>query len=53
MKRCNRPSSIALLFAGLCAVPLLADAAAAQGLQGREYYDWIFQNEPEWAEYRD
>jgi len=34
MKRCNRPSSIALLFAGLCAVPLLADAAAAQGLQG-------------------
>ena len=31
---------------------VIADAAAAGELQGREYYDWVFQNEPEWAEFR-
>ena len=32
---------------------VIVDEAAATELQGREYYDWIFQNEPEWAAYRD
>lgn len=30
---------------------VIVDQAAAVKLQGREYYDWIFQNEPEWAAY--
>ncbi|MBN1556855.1 MAG: 6-phosphogluconolactonase, partial [Lentisphaerae bacterium] len=33
-------------------VQVICDAAAAAGLSGREYYDWIFANEPEWAPYR-
>ena len=33
------------------AVVILDESAAAK-LQGREYYDWIFQNEPHWAPYR-
>ena len=32
---------------------VIVDQDAAQDLQGRDYYDWIFHNEPEWAEYRD
>lgn len=32
---------------------VIADEDAAQDLQGRDYHDWIFQNEPEWAEFRD
>ena len=24
----------------------------ARELKGREYYDWIFQNEPKWQEFR-
>jgi glucosamine-6-phosphate deaminase len=31
---------------------VIVDEEAAQFLQGREYYRWIFQNEPEWAEFR-
>lgn len=33
-----------------CKVAL--DEAAAKGLQGRNYYDWVFQNEPDWDEFR-
>lgn len=32
---------------------IILDQAAAAALSEREYYDWIFHNEPEWAEYRD
>ena len=32
---------------------VIADEDAARKLQGREYYDWIFRNEPEWAPFRD
>lgn len=32
---------------------VVVDEAAAQSLQGREYYDFVFANEPEWAAYRD
>ena len=31
---------------------VIVDADAASELQGREYYDWVFQNEPEWAAFR-
>ena len=31
---------------------VIVDDEAASGLQGREYYDFIFDNEPEWAEFR-
>lgn len=31
---------------------VVVDEAAAAGLQGRDYYDFIFANEPEWAAYR-
>ncbi len=31
---------------------VIVDRAAAAQLQGREYYDFVFANEPEWAEYR-
>lgn len=31
---------------------VIIDLEAARELQGREYYDWIFQNEPEWQEFR-
>lgn len=33
-------------------VQVVASESAATKLSGREYYDWIFDNEPEWAEYR-
>jgi glucosamine-6-phosphate deaminase len=32
---------------------VLVDEEAAAALKGREYYRWIFANEPEWAEFRD
>lgn len=32
---------------------VIADEAAANRLEGRDYYDWIFENEPEWAAFRD
>jgi glucosamine-6-phosphate deaminase len=31
---------------------IVVDEAAAAHLQGTEYYQWIFANEPEWAEFR-
>ena len=31
---------------------VIVDEAAATRLQGREYYDFIFENEPEWQNYR-
>lgn len=31
---------------------VIVDEAAAAGLAGRDYYDFIFANEPEWATYR-
>jgi glucosamine-6-phosphate deaminase len=31
---------------------VIIDLEAAHDLKGREYYDWIFQNEPEWQEFR-
>lgn len=31
---------------------VICDEAAAEKLTGRDYYDFIFQNEPEWKEYR-
>lgn len=32
---------------------VIVDEAAAGRLAGREYYDWIFDNEPEWEAFRD
>jgi glucosamine-6-phosphate deaminase len=32
---------------------VIVDEEAGQYLQGKEYYHWIFNNEPEWAEFRD
>lgn len=32
---------------------VIVDEEAAAQLQGREYYDFVFANEPEWADYRD
>jgi glucosamine-6-phosphate deaminase len=31
---------------------IIVDEAAAVRLQGRDYYQWIFANEPEWEPYR-
>jgi glucosamine-6-phosphate deaminase len=31
---------------------VVTDRAAASALTQTEYYDWIFQNEPEWEEFR-
>lgn len=31
---------------------IVVDEAAASKLQHREYYDWVFNNEPEWVNYR-
>lgn len=32
---------------------VVADEEAASELKGTEYYRWIFENEPEWAEFRE
>lgn len=32
---------------------VVVDEEASTSLRGREYYQWIFDNEPEWAEFRD
>ena len=32
---------------------IIVDADAAARLQLRRYYDWVFENEPEWAAFRD
>jgi glucosamine-6-phosphate deaminase len=31
---------------------VIVDEAAARRLRGKKYYRWIFQNEPEWEEFR-
>ncbi len=31
---------------------VIVDEAAAEKLQGKEYYRWIFKNEPEWKDYK-
>ena len=31
---------------------IIVDEAAADQLQGTDYYRWIFSNDPEWAEFR-
>lgn len=31
---------------------VIVDEAAASELKGREYYDFVFENEPDWAEFR-
>ncbi len=33
-------------------VQVICDDEAASQLSGRDYYDWIFENEPEWQDYR-
>lgn len=43
-------SASALQFHRRCVV--VVDEAAAAKLQGADYYRWIFQNEPEWEEFR-
>ena len=32
---------------------VIVDEEASRELKERDYYDWIFQNEPEWEEFRD
>jgi len=32
---------------------IIVDNEAAHDLKGREYYDFVFANEPDWAKYRD
>ena len=43
-------SATALQLHPRCTV--VVDETAAGGLQGAEYYRWIFDNEPEWADWR-
>ena len=31
---------------------VIIDGDAARELKEREYYDWVFQNEPDWQEFR-
>lgn len=44
-------SATALQLHPRCTV--VVDEAAAARLQGSEYYRWIFENEPEWAPFRE
>ena len=44
-------SASALQLHANCRV--IVDTEAASKLQGTEYYHWIFDNEPEWAEFRN
>ena len=32
---------------------VIVDAGAGKLLQGKDYYNWIFENEPEWEEFRE
>jgi len=43
-------SASALQLHPRCTV--VVDEAAAGCLAGKDYYRWIFENEPEWEEYR-
>jgi glucosamine-6-phosphate deaminase len=31
---------------------VIADEEAGSDLKARDYYDWVFENEPEWSEFR-
>ena len=44
-------SASALQLHPKCTV--IVDEAAAKELQGKDYYHWIFANEPEWQQYQD
>lgn len=44
-------SATALQLHPRCTV--IVDEAAASNLQGRDYYHWIFRNEPEWKRYQE
>ena len=44
-------SASALQLHANCKV--VVDEEAAACLQGRDYYDWMFRNEPEWAAFRE
>ncbi|MBV8399330.1 MAG: glucosamine-6-phosphate deaminase [Acetobacteraceae bacterium] len=44
-------SASALQLHPCCKV--VVDEGAASALTQRDYYDWVFQNEPEWEAYRD
>lgn len=35
------------------ATTIIVDKAAASKLQGRDYYHWLFENEPEWRKYKE
>ena len=43
-------SASALQLHPKCTV--IVDAAAASNLQHQDYYRWVFDNEPEWEEYK-
>ena len=43
-------TATALQFHARCSV--IVDGAAARLLQGKEYYRWLFENEPEWGDFR-
>ena len=43
-------SATALQLHAHCHV--VVDEAAASELQGTEYYRWMFENEPDWQEFR-
>ncbi len=32
---------------------VIVDSEAGEFLEGKDYYNWIFRNEPEWAEFQD
>jgi glucosamine-6-phosphate deaminase len=44
-------SATALQLHQKCVV--ITDEDAAEKLEGKDYYRWIFENEPEWAEYKN
>ena len=46
----DRVSASAIQLHPNCKV--IVDEEAAENLQGREYYEFVFKNEPEWADYR-
>ena len=57
MKYSGMPWAMWTLFADPFTKNLIGvmgcDEAAAKELQGKDYYHWIFANEPEWQQYQD
>jgi glucosamine-6-phosphate deaminase len=47
----SRVTASALQLHPSCVV--VVDEAAASELQDQDYFHWIYQNEPEWDEFRD